>query len=102
MVYAVNAMSFHPRYHTLTTAGSDGTFCFWDTNARSRIKTLQADGDSITSTAFNQDGTMFAYAVGYDWSKGFAHNTRDHPNNIVLHPVTDDECKLPVTTTIRR
>lgn len=26
----------------------------------------------IPCSAFNQDGTIYAYALSYDWSKGFA------------------------------
>ncbi|KAA8648322.1 uncharacterized protein ATNIH1004_004207 [Aspergillus tanneri] len=94
-VYAVNAVSFHPRYHTFSTSGSDGTFCFWDKDAHHRLKAFPIVGGSITSTAFNMDGSIFAYGVGYDWSRGYAYNTRDHPNKIGLHPVSDTESNLP-------
>ncbi|KAF3480965.1 uncharacterized protein GIQ15_06312 [Arthroderma uncinatum] len=101
MVYAVNAVSFHPRYHqTFSTAGSDGTFCFWDKDAHHRLKAFPVGG-AINSTSFNLDGSIFAYSVSYDWSKGYSHNTRDHPNKVVLHPVTDAECK-PKQQTSRR
>ncbi|RJE27112.1 WD40 [Aspergillus sclerotialis] len=101
LIYAVNAISFHPRYYTFSTAGSDGTFCFWDKDAHQRLKAFPAVGGSITSTAFNGDGSIFAYAVGYDWSKGYAHNTPDGLNQIRLHPVSDAECK-PKGNPIRR
>ncbi|KAJ5789842.1 uncharacterized protein N7518_006853 [Penicillium psychrosexuale] len=102
LVYSVNAVSFHPRYHTFSTAGSDGTYCFWDKDAHHRLKSFPAVGHSITSTAFNLDGSIFAYAIGYDWSKGYAYNTRDYPTKIALHPVSDAECKPKATTTTRR
>ncbi|THC94781.1 hypothetical protein EYZ11_005727 [Aspergillus tanneri] len=73
------------------TSGSDGTFCFWDKDAHHRLKAFPIVGGSITSTAFNMDGSIFAYGVGYDWSRGYAYNTRDHPNKIGLHPVSDTE-----------
>ncbi|KAJ5493633.1 hypothetical protein N7463_009720 [Penicillium fimorum] len=102
LVYAVNSISFHPHYHTFSTAGSDGTYCFWDKDAHHRLKSFPTIGHSITSTAFNLDGSIFAYAIAYDWSKGHAYNTRDHPTNIALHPVSDTECKPKATTTTRR
>ncbi|KAK6834842.1 WD40 repeat-like protein [Apiospora arundinis] len=84
-VYAVNDVQFHP-VHTATfvTAGSDGSFHFWD-----RVTHTPA----ITTTAFNRDGSLFAYAVGYDWSKGDAANLPDYPNRLVLHSVTDEDVK---------
>ena len=47
----------------------------------------------ITSTAFNHTGSIFAYSVAYDWSKGHSGMTAGHPNKIFLHPVKDDEVK---------
>jgi mRNA export factor len=92
-VYAVNDISFHPVYGTFSTAGSDGTYHFWDREAHLRLKAFPPVGGSITSTAFNRDGTIFAYAVGYDWSKGYSYNTPQYPCKVMLHPVIGDECK---------
>jgi mRNA export factor len=36
-VFAVNAISFHPQYGTFSTAGSDGTFNFWDKDSKQRL-----------------------------------------------------------------
>ncbi|RAL13065.1 WD40 repeat domain-containing protein [Aspergillus homomorphus CBS 101889] len=92
-VFAVNDVSFHPKYYTFSTAGADGTFAFWDKDAHHRLKAFPSVGASITSTGFNHDGSIFAYAVSYDWSKGFRFNTPDHPTRVVFHPVDDAECK---------
>jgi len=48
---------------------------------------------SITTTAFNRDGSLLAYAVGYDWSEGHAANSPNYPNKLVLHSVTDEDVK---------
>ena len=46
----------------------------------------------IPCGAFNRDGTIFAYAVSYDWSKGSEHyNPRT--NHLLLHPVPEAEIK---------
>jgi hypothetical protein len=37
-IYAVNAISFHSRYGTFATAGSDGSYAFWDKDKRQRLK----------------------------------------------------------------
>jgi mRNA export factor len=113
-VYAVNDISFHQGYGTFSTAGSDGTINFWDKDARSRIKrallqpAANVDGltypmgctaefdpvpGPITATAFNRTGTIFAYAVSYDWSKGHGGMTQGHINKIMLHPCKDEEVK---------
>lgn len=92
-VYAVNDISFHPVHGTFSTAGSDGTFHFWDKDAKHRLKGYPSVGGSITATTFNRDGNIFAYAVGYDWSKGYQGNNQSFPNKVMLHPVQGDECK---------
>ncbi|KIX07681.1 uncharacterized protein Z518_02335 [Rhinocladiella mackenziei CBS 650.93] len=92
-VYAVNAISFHPVHGTFSTAGSDGTFHFWDGNAKHRLKGYPAVGAPITATAFNRQGTVFAYAVCYDWSQGYQKNTPTTPNKIMLHGVQPEEVK---------
>ncbi|KAJ4133486.1 RNA export factor gle2 [Fusarium equiseti] len=92
-VYAVNDISFHPVHGTFSTAGSDGTFHFWDKDAKHRLKGYPNVGGSITATTFNKNGNIFAYAVGYDWAKGYQHNTQSYPIKVMLHPVNNDECK---------
>jgi mRNA export factor len=92
-VYAVNAISFHPQHGTFSTAGSDGTFHFWDKDAKHRLKGYPEVGGTISATDFNRTGNIFAYAVSYDWSKGYQHNNAQYPNKIMLHPITGDECK---------
>jgi mRNA export factor len=70
MTLQVNDIKFHPSHGTLATVGSDGRYCFWDKDARTKLKTLEHAVDQpITCCAFNGDGQIFAYAVSYDWSK---------------------------------
>lgn len=92
-VFAVNAISFHPEHGTFSTAGSDGTFHFWDKDAKHRLKGYPEVGGTLSATDFNRTGSIFAYAVSYDWSKGYQHNTQNYPNKIMLHPIIGDECK---------
>jgi len=68
-VYAINAISFHPLYGTFSTAGSDGSFNFWDKDSKQRLKQFPNLRSPITATSFNKNGSIFAYALGYDWSK---------------------------------
>ncbi|ONH76482.1 Nucleoporin GLE2 [Saccharomyces cerevisiae] len=93
LVYPVNSIAFHPLYGTFVTAGGDGTFNFWDKNQRHRLKgypTLQA---SIPVCSFNRNGSVFAYALSYDWHQGHMGNRPDYPNIIRLHATTDEEVK---------
>ncbi|CCX30750.1 WD40-repeat-containing domain protein [Pyronema domesticum] len=92
-VFSVNAISFHPTFGTFSTAGSDGTFHFWDKDAKHRLKGYPSVGGTIPATAFNRNGTIFAYAVSYDWSKGHVGNNPAYPNKVMLHPIKEDEAK---------
>ncbi|KAI9801307.1 MAG: RNA export factor gle2 [Piccolia ochrophora] len=96
-VFSVNAISFHPVHGTFSTAGSDGTFHFWDKDAKHRLKGYPATGGTIPATTFNRNGSIFAYAVSYDWSKGYSGNTPQYPNKVMLHAVLADECKPRAT-----
>jgi len=93
LVFAVNDISFHPVHGTFSTCGSDGTIHFWDKDARVRIKSFDPAPGPISATAFNHNGTIFAYAVSYDWSKGYTGMTPGHPNKIMLHACKDEEVK---------
>ncbi|KAI0249139.1 Poly(A)+ RNA export protein [Lactifluus subvellereus] len=93
LVFAVNDINFHPVHGTFSTCGADGTINFWDKDSRTRLKTFDPCPGPVSSSAFNRNGTIFAYAISYDWSKGHSGNTPGHPNKIMLHPVKDDEVK---------
>jgi mRNA export factor len=47
----------------------------------------------ITTTAFNHTGSIFAYAISYDWSKGHQGMTPGHPNKLMLHACKDEEVR---------
>ncbi|KAG6333212.1 hypothetical protein ID866_5881 [Astraeus odoratus] len=93
LVYAVNDISFHPVHGTFSTCGSDGTIHYWDKDARTRLKSFEPTPGPITATTFNRNGTIFAYAISYDWSKGHSGMTPGHPNKLMLHACKDEEVK---------
>ncbi|KAA1467303.1 WD40 repeat-like protein [Dentipellis sp. KUC8613] len=93
LVYAVNDIAFHPVHGTFSTCGSDGTINFWDKDARTRLKTFDMAPGPVTASTFNRNGTIFAYSVSYDWSKGHSGMTPGHPNKVMLHAVKDEEVK---------
>lgn len=89
-IYAVNDIKFHPVHGTLATVGSDGRFSFWDKDSRTKLKTSEPMEQSITTSCFNHNGQIFAYAVGYDWSKGHEFNNPQKKNHIFLHSCFDE------------
>ncbi|KAI3640486.1 hypothetical protein MIR68_001364 [Amoeboaphelidium protococcarum] len=93
-VYSVNAISFHPVHGTFTTAGADGVITFWDKDVKQRIKPFPNLQSPVACTQFNRNGTIFAYALSYDWSKGHEHyKPNEQRNRILLHATQDDEVK---------
>ncbi|KAG9086908.1 hypothetical protein FRC06_002819 [Ceratobasidium sp. 370] len=92
-IFAVNDMSFHPVHGTFSTAGADGVVSFWDGDSKTWLKSFNAAAGPISCTAFNKTGSLFAYAVSYDWSKGHTGMTPDHPNKVMIHLTKDDEVK---------
>ncbi|CCE65212.1 hypothetical protein TPHA_0K00780 [Tetrapisispora phaffii CBS 4417] len=92
-VFSVNSISFHPIYGTFVSAGSDGTFHFWDKNKKHRLKGYPAQNGSISAVNFNGKGSLLAYSLGYDWSKGHSFNTQNYANIIRIHAPTDAEVK---------
>jgi mRNA export factor len=92
-IYAVNAISFHPTFGTFATAGADGAFFFWDKDYRNRLKPFTPCSAPISAASFNADGSLFAYGVSYDWSKGVEFYSPSQKNHILIHHTTETEIK---------
>ncbi|KAF9313546.1 hypothetical protein BG000_000397 [Podila horticola] len=92
-VYAVNCINWNPVHGTFSTAGADGGFAFWDKDSRQKLKTFPKVGSPISSTCFNRNGNIFAYAVSYDWNKGHTGATGQNQNKIMLHSVNEVDVK---------
>lgn len=88
-LYTLNCIVCHPVHGTFLTAGLDGVISFWDKDLKHRLKNYQSLWNPITAAAFNRDGTILSYAVGYDWSKGAPFNKS--PLYVKLHAVKDEE-----------
>lgn len=93
LVYSINSMCYHPTFGTLCTAGADGSLHYWDTESKHRLKGFPDAGGIITATTFNRTGTIFAYALSYDWSKGYENNNRQYPTTVKFHPTSEEEVK---------
>lgn len=92
-VWTINAIATHPIWGTFATGGSDGTFNFWDKEAKSRLKWYPTVGGSISAMSFNKTGDILAYSVSYDWHEGYASNRPDYPNKVMLHPVGKEDAE---------
>ncbi|KAK9229606.1 hypothetical protein WN944_022569 [Citrus x changshan-huyou] len=78
-------------HHTFATAGSDGAFNFWDKDSKQRLKAMSRCGQPIPCSTFNNDGSIFAYLVCYDWSNGAEnHNPATAKTYIYLHLPQND------------
>lgn len=74
----------------IPASGSDGCYHFWDKETKRRLKAMERVNESITCGTFNRDGSLYAYAVSYDWSKGCQqYNPATARNTVMLHPVTE-------------
>ena len=90
----MNSITFHPVQGTFVTTGSEGNYNFWDKDSKQRLKAMQRCAAPIPCAAYNMDGSVLAYAVSYDWSKGAeAHNPQTAQNVIYLHSTQDLEVK---------
>ncbi|KAK4337250.1 hypothetical protein RND71_043719 [Anisodus tanguticus] len=89
-IYAVNDIAFHPIHGTLATIGSDCKYGFWDKDARTKLKTSDQLEGPVTKCAINARGEIFAYAIGYDWSKGHEFASQNKKVGIYLYPCFED------------
>eukprot|EP00866_Antonospora_locustae_P002300 jgi/Antlo1/2300/2 len=70
-LYSVNMVSMHPsKSNIIASGGSDGFLSFFDRDSRLRI--VHEDlGSPVTCGTFNENGSLFAFGIGYDWHKGY-------------------------------
>ena len=93
-VYSVNNIDFHPQFGTFVTAGSDGSYNFWDKDSKQRLKAMTRGNLPIPCGKYNRDGAVYAYAASYDWTEGHAkYNPATMKNYVLLHNPQDAEVK---------
>ena len=68
--YSVNCIAFNAYHGTFATGGSDSSVIYWDRFAKQCLKTFTKLDGPVTAVDFKQDGSLFAYATGYDWARG--------------------------------
>lgn len=62
MIYPVNAISFHQKFNTFATGGSDGHVSIWDGQNKKRLVQFHRYPTSISSLSFSHDGSLLAIA----------------------------------------
>lgn len=92
-VYAVNDITFHSQFGTFATVGSDGVVSFWDKDNKQRLKGFPELQRPVTKAQFNSQGTLFAYASSYDWSRGSMNLVPG--NEIYIHRLLEEEIVRP-------
>ena len=99
-VYPVNAIAFHNHFGTFATCGGDGVVNFWDKDNKQRLKGFERLPRTVSAASFNQQGSMFAYALSYDWSQGSMN--LQPGNDIFVHHVLEDEIRPKNKSSTRR
>ncbi|WFD06336.1 RNA export factor gle2 [Malassezia vespertilionis] len=104
-LFPVNCIKFNSQ-GTFATGGGDGSISFWCKASRTRLKTFENKGTPmapkevfktnpnrlpLTAIAFNADASIFAYALGYDWHKGYQSATSE--SHVFIHPVNPEDIK---------
>lgn len=91
-IYPVNAISFHKKYNTFATGGSDGFVNIWDGYNKKRLCQFHRYPTSIASLSFAADGSVLAIASSYMYED--EEITRDLPEDAVyIRQVSDQETK---------
>lgn len=91
-VYPVHQTSFNMKYMTFVTCGGDGNYFIWDKDKRKRLKSTGGCDAPITAVRMSLNGSMLAYAFGYDWAKG-CNGAGSCPIGMYVHPTTEKEIK---------
>lgn len=79
-VYSVNGITFNSHYNTFATYGSEGTIIIWNKDTKSKYKASKKFPGPLTAASFTEDGTLLAYAIGYDWNLGAEGSKQNIPN----------------------
>ncbi|KAI5171928.1 mRNA export factor [Nematocida sp. LUAm3] len=72
LAYAVNKVLFHPIFNkNIIVCTAEGKYTIWDRLSKRKLYE-GGPGNSwpISTAAIDKTGKLFAYAIGYDWSKG--------------------------------
>lgn len=94
LVYPVNAISFHQKFNTFATGGSDGFVSIWDGKNKKRLVQFHRYPTAISSLSFSPDGSTLAIACSFLAADEESCNLRDIPqDSIYVRRVQDHEAR---------
>ncbi|XP_017077386.2 protein Rae1 [Drosophila eugracilis] len=88
-VHTLHDIKINREKNQMATAGSDGVFSIYECNTFKLMKSKKLD-QPITKCSYSGDGELFAYALGYDWSKGHEYFDPNKKPQILLRPFEKD------------
>jgi mRNA export factor len=65
---------------------------FWDVQVRNKIRTFQFNCNPVICSKMSPDGSMLAYALGNDFSKGPEY-FNEFPPKLCVHFIPDNELR---------
>ena len=84
-LYPTHGVGFHPASKSFIYTASESTLTFWDYVYKDKLRDLKYD-QTITRSKLSPDGSMLAFGLGYDWSKGISGDM-SYNNSIRVHPM---------------
>ena len=107
-VFSVNGFCFNKKHDTFYSFGGNGEWVSWNKDTRAKYKSnaermvANQTAPPIVAGDQTEDASMFAYAIGYDWSQGMeGSKQRQFPNKLILRCPDQDETWKP-SNTVRR
>jgi hypothetical protein len=93
----ISSLSFHPS-GVLATGGMDGVYAFWDIDTRAQLKKSVLGDGSVTASALNPKGDVFAYATHRRPNPFLLllleEKGEESDSSVYLHTVQEDEICL--------
>ena len=94
MIYPVNTISFHKKFNTFATGGSDGFVSIWDGKNKKRLVQFHRYPTSISSLCFSPDGSTLAIASSYIHASEESDGLREiPPDSVYIRKVSDHEAR---------
>ena len=90
-LFAINAVTAHPIYHTLGSGGSDASVSIWDIDNQKRVSYIPLT-TSVSSLCFSENGNYIGIASSYNRDNGIRENSYYH--KIIIRSLTENELKF--------
>jgi mRNA export factor len=94
-LFQINSLGFHGAHpNFLYSCGSNSISFFWDCVKKNKSAEFQYGGMPVSAADISPCGKLFAYGLGYDWSKGVwdLPNVKYRPM-VSVHVVKNGEMK---------